>query len=184
MSKSILQRYIITGNYVYVAFINGSSLVYTNNNDKTTILSGNIIILYKMRIITHLSFRDNKICSCTFSNYSNSLYFCFSGYYLYYNLFVFQHNFHEQEVRLYMYIYNKMFYNNSLLARILKLSSPKLNYLIIVGSYWLYINVYFIVFPGRENNPMAYEILCIVSKNITVNNIDFVFIVRLITLFL
>ena len=77
-----------------------------------------------------------------------------------------------------------MFYTNSFLARILKLSSPKLNYLIIVGSYWLYINVYFIVFPGRENKPLAYEILCIVSINITVNNIDFVFIVRLITLLL
>ena len=155
---------MIAGNYVYVAFINGSNLVYTNNNDKASILAGNILTLYKIIIIRHVSFRDNKICSSTFSNYNNSLYICFSGNYFYYNLFDFQHNFQEQEVRIYMY--NKMFYNNSFLARILKLSSPKLNYLIIVRSYWLYINVYFIVFPGRENNPLAYEVLCIVSKNI------------------
>ena len=52
------------------------------------------------------------------------------------------------------------------LSRILKISSPKLNYLIIIGSYWLYINVYFF-FPNKEEHQFVYGIFYKVSHDNT-----------------
>jgi hypothetical protein len=50
-----------------------------------------------------------------------------------------------------------------LFIRVMKLASTNLNYLIIVGSYWLYINTFFIVIPERENHLELYEALVNVS---------------------
>lgn len=48
--------------------------------------------------------------------------------------------------------------------RIVKLSSPNLNYLIIVGSYFLYFSVYLLLFPDVQGN---YEIFCnVISERI------------------
>ena len=44
--------------------------------------------------------------------------------------------------------------------RIVKLTSPKLNYVIVAGALWIYINLYFAVFPNIEDHPFAYEVLC------------------------
>jgi hypothetical protein len=51
----------------------------------------------------------------------------------------------------------------------MKLASTNLNYLIIVGSYWLYINTFFIVIPERENHLELYEALVNVSFSTSIS---------------
>ena len=47
------------------------------------------------------------------------------------------------------------------LHRIVQLSSPNLNYLIIAGAILLLASVYFITFPSRCSQ--AFEVTCMVS---------------------
>ena len=47
-------------------------------------------------------------------------------------------------------------------GRLMKLSSPKLNYLILAGATILYINIFFFIIP--TTNPSTVTVLCNVSK--------------------
>ena len=59
--------------------------------------------------------------------------------------------------RLSLHNYSEFF---ACMYRIVKLTSPKLNYVIVAGALWIYINLYFAVFPNIEDHPFAYEVLC------------------------
>ena len=61
-----------------------------------------------------------------------------------------------------------LFLSFALSHRIMKLSSPKLNYLIILGSYWLYINVFFLIFRNMHDDERSFEALCNVRKKIII----------------
>jgi len=50
-----------------------------------------------------------------------------------------------------------------LICRVVRLSSPKLNYLIIAGALILYITLYLVVYPNNGSNPFAFEVICNVS---------------------
>ena len=62
--------------------------------------------------------------------------------------------------------------------RIMKLSSPKLNYLIILGSYWLYINVFFLIFRNMHDDERSFEALCNVRNKIIIIIIITTIIIR------
>ena len=50
-------------------------------------------------------------------------------------------------------------------CRVVQLSSPKLNYLIIAGSLILYITLFLVAYPNRNtSNLLAVEVLCNVSR--------------------
>jgi gamma-aminobutyric acid type B receptor len=44
-------------------------------------------------------------------------------------------------------------------TKVMKLASVNLNYLIIIGAYWLYFNTFFLAFPEREKHIKLFEVL-------------------------
>ena len=54
-----------------------------------------------------------------------------------------------------------------LLCRVVQLSSPKLNYLIIAGALILYITLFLVVYPNHASNLLVDEVLCDVSNTTT-----------------
>ena len=71
-----------------------------------------------------------------------------------------------------------LFLSFALSHRIMKLSSPKLNYLIILGSYWLYINVFFLISRNMYDDERSFEALCNVRKKIIIIKIITTIIIR------
>lgn len=49
--------------------------------------------------------------------------------------------------------------------RVVKLSSPNLNYLIVAGAALAYASVFLYIFSEREHQHIAHEVLCNVRKN-------------------
>ena len=52
------------------------------------------------------------------------------------------------------------------LHRVVRLSSYKLNYLIVAGAALLYASVFLYIFSEREHHYIAHGFLCNVRKNI------------------